>query len=89
MNWPQRTRIYCAHENTQTNGRFAMTVEPDNRALVKRMEEVGRLREEGQPTEPTTMYQEKRTNPILHPKSRGIHVQLAWERPTTWTCSQS
>ena len=79
MNWPGRTRIYCAHEYTQTNGRFALTVEPNNQALVKRMEEVERLRAEGQPTVPTTMYQEKRTNPFLRPNSEGIRVQLNME----------
>ena len=79
MNWPGRTRIYCAHEYTRTNGRFALTVDPDNRALVKRMEEVDRLRAEGRPTVPTTMHQEKRTNPFLRPDSEGIRVQLGME----------
>ena len=79
MNWPGRTRIYCAHEYTQTNGRFALTVEPDNEALIQRMEKVERLRAEGRPTVPTTMYQEKRTNPFLRPDSQGIRVQLGME----------
>ena len=79
MNWPGRTRIYCAHEYTQTNGRFALTVEPHNRALARRMGEVERLRAEGRPTVPTTMHQEKRTNPFLRPNSRGIRAQLGME----------
>ena len=54
-------------------------MEPDNEALIKRMEEVARLRAEGRPTVPTTMYQEKRTNPFLRPDSRGIRVQLGME----------
>ncbi|MCY4164662.1 MAG: hydroxyacylglutathione hydrolase [Gammaproteobacteria bacterium] len=79
MNWPGRTRIYCAHEYTQANGRFALTVDPRNQALIKRMEEVARLRAEGRPTVPTTLYQEKRTNPFLRPGSRGIRAQLGME----------
>ena len=79
MNWPGRTRIYCAHEYTQTNGRFALTVDPENQALIKRMEEVKRLRDEGRPTVPTTMYQEKRTNPFLRPDSTEIRVRLGME----------
>ena len=80
MSWPARTRIYCAHEYTQSNGRFALTVDPDNRALIKRMEEVDQLRAEGKPTVPTTMHQEIRTNPFLRPNSKGIRVQLGMEK---------
>ncbi len=76
MNWPGRTRIYCAHEYTRANGRFALTVDPKNRALIKRMEQVEQLCAEGLPTVPTTMYQENRTNPFLRPGSRGIRAQL-------------
>ncbi len=79
MNWPGRTRIYCAHEYTQANGRFALTVDPGNKALIKRMEEVARLRAEGHPTVPTTLHQEKRTNPFLRPDSKGIRAQLGME----------
>ncbi|MYH32585.1 MAG: hydroxyacylglutathione hydrolase [Gammaproteobacteria bacterium] len=79
MSWPGRTRIYCAHEYTRTNGRFALTVEPDNEALVQRMEKVEQLRAERRPTVPTTIYQEKRTNPFLRPDSEGIRVQLGME----------
>ncbi|MBK9004710.1 MAG: hydroxyacylglutathione hydrolase [Sphingomonadales bacterium] len=59
------TRVYCAHEYTQSNGRFALTVEPDNEALVARMEEVNALRERGEPTVPTTIGLEKATNPFM------------------------
>ncbi len=79
LNWPGRTRIYCAHEYTRSNGRFALTVDPENRALIKRMEEVERLRAEGLPTVPTTMRQERRTNPFLRPGSRGIRAQLGMQ----------
>lgn len=63
------TRIYCAHEYTQSNGRFALTVEPDNSALVTRMEKVNAMREAGEPTVPTTIALEKATNPFMRATS--------------------
>ena len=63
------TRIYCAHEYTQSNGRFALTVEPDNSALVSRMEKVNAMREAGEPTVPTTIALERATNPFMRAAS--------------------
>lgn len=63
------TAIYCAHEYTLSNGRFALTVEPDNRALVQRMAEVVALRDRGEPTVPTTIALEKATNPFMRAAS--------------------
>ena len=59
------TRVYCGHEYTQSNGRFARTVEPDNAALTERMQEVDRLRAAREPTIPTTIGLERATNPFL------------------------
>jgi hydroxyacylglutathione hydrolase len=59
------TAIYCAHEYTQSNGRFALTVEPDNVALVERMAEVTEMRERGEATVPTTIALERATNPFM------------------------
>lgn len=59
------TRVYCAHEYTQSNGRFALTVEPDNAALVARMDAVNVARERGEPTVPTTIALERATNPFM------------------------
>ena len=59
------TRIYCAHEYTQSNGRFALTVEPDNAALVARMDQVNAMRERDEPTVPTTIALERATNPFM------------------------
>ncbi len=59
------TRIYCAHEYTQSNGRFALTVEPENAALVARMEKVNAMREADEPTVPTTIALERATNPFM------------------------
>ena len=72
MQWPDSTRIYCAHEYTQANARFALSVEPDNQALVQRCREVDRLRAAGLPTVPTTLGLEKATNPFLRPGSAGL-----------------
>ncbi len=59
------TRVYCGHEYTQSNGRFALTVEPDNEALRARMQQVDRLRADSEPTVPTTIGDERATNPFL------------------------
>ncbi len=62
---PGDTQVYCAHEYTEANGRFALTVEPDNAALVARMADVQRLRAAGEATVPTTLAAERATNPFL------------------------
>lgn len=59
------TRVYCAHEYTLSNGRFALTVEPDNAALVERMATVTAMRERGEPTVPTSIALERATNPFM------------------------
>jgi hydroxyacylglutathione hydrolase len=65
---PGDTLVLCGHEYTESNARFALTVEPDNAALKARAEEVRRLRKEGHPTVPTTLDQERATNPFLRAK---------------------
>ena len=62
---PPDTMVYCAHEYTLANGRFAVTVEPDNRALMERMAEVEALRARSLPTVPTTIALELATNPFM------------------------
>jgi hydroxyacylglutathione hydrolase len=59
------TAVYCAHEYTMSNGRFALAVEPDNAALVARMAEVTAMRERGEATVPTTIALERATNPFM------------------------
>lgn len=73
---PAATRVYCAHEYTQANGRFALTVEPDNAALRERMEEVDERRRRGLPTVPSTLAAEQATNPFLRPDSPGLQAAL-------------
>ncbi|MBK1839583.1 hydroxyacylglutathione hydrolase [Azospirillum sp. YIM B02556] len=71
-----QTRVYCGHEYTQSNGRFALTVDPANAALHRRMEEVAALRERNQPTIPTTVGMERRTNPFLRADDPGVQAAI-------------
>jgi hydroxyacylglutathione hydrolase len=71
------TAIYCAHEYTLSNGRFALTVEPDNVALVERMAKVAAMRERGEPTVPTNIALERATNPFMR---AGSVAELAARR---------
>jgi hydroxyacylglutathione hydrolase len=61
---PDATRLYCAHEYTASNARFALSVD-DDPAVRARAEEVFALRERGEPTVPTTVALERATNPFL------------------------
>jgi hydroxyacylglutathione hydrolase len=62
---PDETLVACGHEYTESNVRFALTVEPDNVALFARALEVKQLRSAGQPTVPSMLAQERATNPFL------------------------
>ena len=62
---PDDTRVYCAHEYTEMNLRFALAVEPDNAAISQRVERVAALRAAGLPSVPSTLADEKATNPFL------------------------
>ncbi|MFC3712461.1 hydroxyacylglutathione hydrolase [Sphingoaurantiacus capsulatus] len=64
MALPDATQVYCAHEYTASNGRFALTVEPDNHALRERMDAVIAARGAGRPTVPSTIALERATNPF-------------------------
>ena len=66
---PPETRIYCGHEYTLANGEFALTVEPDNEALVRRVAEVRAQRERGEVTLPSTVALERATNPFMRAAS--------------------
>lgn len=74
--WPDDTRIYCAHEYTQSNARFALTVEPQNSRLKQRAEQVARLRAAGTPTVPSTLGEERATNPFLRPQSPDLRATI-------------
>jgi len=62
---PPETRVYCGHEYTQSNGRYALVAEPDNAAIRARMAQVDAARAKGEPTVPTTIGEEHATNPFL------------------------
>ena len=62
---PEATEVYCGHENTLANLRFAMAVEPGNAALMARNRAEQAKRDRGQPTSPSTIALEKATNPFL------------------------
>jgi hydroxyacylglutathione hydrolase len=62
---PDDTQIFCGHEYTQANIRFAKTIEPNNKILAARAEEVDKLVAAGKPTIPATIGAEKAANPFL------------------------
>ena len=65
MALPDATQVYCAHEYTQANARFALTVEPENAALVARAAAIDTARAAGRPTVPSTIGEERATNPFV------------------------
>ncbi|MDD2760177.1 MAG: hydroxyacylglutathione hydrolase [Methylomonas sp.] len=69
---PHDTRIYCAHEYTEANGRFALTIEMDNQALHDRQAEVAELRRLCLATVPSTLAMELATNPFLREQSPSL-----------------
>ena len=76
------TYLYCGHEYTEANARFALTVEPGNMALQQRAGIVSKLRQEGKMTCPTTIGEELKTNPFLRTDSAEIRRILKMESAT-------
>lgn len=73
---PDDAVVYCGHEYTQSNARFALSVDPDNGALKDRAAEIERQRSANQPTVPTRLGEEKRANPFLRPDDPAIRKVL-------------
>ena len=73
---PDDTVVYCAHEYTQANAAFALSVEPGNEDLAARAEEIDRMRAANVPTVPTTIGLEKATNPFLRPDSGNLRATI-------------
>ncbi len=73
---PPDTKLYCAHEYTQANAAFALTVDPQNDALNERAREVDRLRAAGTPTVPTTVKLELATNPFLRSENQALQAAI-------------
>ncbi len=76
---PDETTVYFGHEYTLSNARFAKTIDPDNAALLARVEEIEALRAAGGFTAPTTIGLEKATNPFLRAGDPGIRRHLGME----------
>jgi hydroxyacylglutathione hydrolase len=74
---PAETLVYCAHEYTASNLKFALAVEPGNAALVSYAWEVARLCEKHEPTVPTTIGRERAINPFLRTRERAIREAAA------------
>jgi hydroxyacylglutathione hydrolase len=75
---PGETRVFCGHEYTEANLRFAMAVEPANSAIMDYVKRAAGLRAQGRPTLPSTLELEKRVNPFL--RCRHEDVKSAAER---------
>lgn len=76
---PPETAVYCGHEYTLSNARFAVTVDPDNAALAARAKQIEALRADGKPTLPTTIGEELATNPFLRWADGSIRSHLGME----------
>lgn len=76
MSLPDETSIYCGHEYTSSNSKFALSVEPNNVALQSYASRVASLRNKGLPTTPTTLKLEKSCNPFLRVSSAEIRQSL-------------
>jgi hydroxyacylglutathione hydrolase len=79
-NLPDDTVIYCGHEYTAANARFALAVDPDNKALQARAEEIAATLAAGKPTLPTTLRAEKQTNPFLRWDDAGLRASLGMDK---------
>jgi hydroxyacylglutathione hydrolase len=84
MALPKETSIYCGHEYTQANARFALTIEPENAALQQRAKAVAEMRAAGKATLPTTIGLELETNPFLRPHAPAIQRRLGMVGKPEW-----
>jgi len=69
---PDDTRVYCAHEYTNSNADFALSIDPDNETLMRCADEALRLRQSGKPTVPSIMADEKAANPFLRADDQAL-----------------
>ena len=84
MALPDDTVVYCAHEYTQANAEFALSVEPGNDRLVARSKEIDELRAKGLPTVPTTIGLERKTNPFVRPMSENLQATIGLSGARIW-----
>ncbi|WP_420584727.1 hydroxyacylglutathione hydrolase [Ruegeria sp.] len=76
---PDETIVYSGHEYTQSNAKFAITVDPDNPALKQRIADIESARAAGTPTVPSSLALEKATNPFLRAENPEIQAHLSME----------
>lgn len=81
---PADTAVYCGHEYTQANAKFALTIEPENAVLQARAKEVEALRAAGKPTLPTSIGKELAANPFVRPQSPDIRKRLGLVGAEDW-----
>ena len=77
---PEDVRIYCGHEYTLANARFAVHAEPENADIASRLEQVAAMREAGEITLPTTVGQERATNPFVRASNAQEFARLRSEK---------
>jgi hydroxyacylglutathione hydrolase len=73
---PATTKVYCTHEYTLHNISFALTIEPNNQALIKRFKHTQKLRDINTPSLPSTIGLELATNPFLRSSSSEIQSSI-------------
>ncbi|MFN0022384.1 MAG: hydroxyacylglutathione hydrolase [Parvularculaceae bacterium] len=76
---PPETMLYCAHEYTASNARFAVTADPGNAALAQRFAEINAKRARGEPTVPMTVAEELGTNPFLRADDKDVRRSVGME----------
>lgn len=76
---PPQTMVYSGHEYTQTNGAFAVTVDPGNPALQARVSDIAQARENGVPTVPSSLQLELDTNPFLRAADTAVRAHLGMQ----------
>lgn len=81
---PAETTVYAGHEYTQSNARFALTIEPGNADLTARATEVDQLRASNKPTLPTTIARELATNPFLRACDPKVKEALGMSAAADW-----
>ena len=77
---PDETIVCSGHEYTQSNAKFALTIDPSNAALQDRAAEIDRARAAGEATVPSSLALEKATNPFLRPNDPAIQAHLGMEK---------
>jgi len=82
---PDATEVYCGHEYTEKNLRFAHELEPSNRDIAAKLERVQQLRAAGRPTVPSTIGEEKKTNPFLRWQSPELQASVRTRFPEVGT----